>query len=206
MLHADGMSRIFRSSRPRIGAALLFAVWALLTAPRMTHAVEIEFEAHREGEVILVAAAANLSVAADTAWNVLSDYDRLGEFIPGMLSSRVLSRDGNGIVVEQRGEFGVLFFRREIETKFAVVESPPNRIDARAIAGSFREMTGRYDLEPLNPGIRLRYTGRLVPDFSLPPLIGMVFIRNMISNQFAAMVDEIIRRDGLERTPASSVR
>lgn len=181
---------------PRAGALVLM----LSVAPGVSPAIaqQAKVEARGEGESIHVTASAEIEADPRTVWNVITDYDHLAEFIPYVRSSRVVLRDGDRVVVEQSGEFTFLFFRQRVQTKLNVVESPPQRVTARAIGGSgnLREMEGSYSIETLAAGtVRLSYSGRLVPDFAVPPLIGRMVVRNVFANQFNAMVGEILRRD-----------
>lgn len=155
-----------------------------------------QIEADGHGEAISVTATAEMLVDPHTAWKVITDYDRLAEFIPSMRSSRVVRRDADRLLIEQTGEFSFLFFKQPVEVKLAVVESPERSVAARAVGGNLREMDGRYTLERLPSGfVRLSYSGRLVPDFPIPPVIGKLVVRNVVANQFSAMVREIERRD-----------
>ena len=192
--------RTGRSARP----VILIACCALLAAPCLpcsaAPAHEIAIEIVREGEFVSVRASAELKANARTAWEVLTDYDHLAEFIPDLRSSRVVQRTPDGVLVEQKGEFGFLFFKQSIEVTMAVSEEPPRRIVARAVAGNMKDMEGSYELQPSEAGVRLAYSGRFVPDFFLPPLIGMPIVRRSLERRFRAMVEEIERRDALART------
>jgi len=67
---------------------------------------------------------------------------------------------------------------------------------AHAVGGNLREMEGRYTVAIMPTGaVRLSYSGRLVPDFAVPPVIGKMVVRNVLAEQFRAMVEEIVRRD-----------
>jgi carbon monoxide dehydrogenase subunit G len=190
------LARTGRCARP----AVLIASCALLAAqclPRSAAAHEIAIEVAREGEFISVRASAELKADPRVAWEVLTDYDNLAEFIPDLRSSRVLRRDAGGVLVEQKGEFGFLFFRQPIEVTMAVSEQPPRRIAARAVAGNMKDMEGSYELQASEAGLRLGYFGRFVPDFFLPPLIGLPIVRRSMERRFRAMVEEIERRDAL---------
>jgi hypothetical protein len=96
--------------------------------------------------------------------------------------------------VEQKGEARLWIFRVPIEMRFVAEEQPYESVTSRAIAGSFRELTGRYELLPQAGTLRLVYTGRLVPDFGMPPFIDSALVRALIRRQFKAMVEEIRRR------------
>ena len=180
-------------------AALLALVACL--APCAAAAQPIGLETYRQGDAVNVYAEVRLDVDPKIAWDVLSDYDHLAEFIPDMSYSRVLSRDGDKVIVEQKGDFGVLFFRQPIELKLEIVETPRRTIVAHAVGGSFREMSGRYDLESgEGRGVRISYAGHFVPGFALPPFLGIIGVRHTAAVQLTALVDEIVRRDERARS------
>ena len=187
------------SGRP----AVLIAACALAAAlglPRHAGAQEVDFAVERRGEYITVSASVWMQVDARIAWEVLSDYDHLAQFIPDMKSSRVVSRSGGRVLVEQKGEFGFFFYRQPVDVMLEVLEQPPRRINARRIAGNVRDLETRYELETSDAGVRLDYTGRFIPEFSVPPLFGIPMVRRVLERRFRAMVEEILRRDSLARS------
>lgn len=186
------------SARARFVALVLAGS---LGAPAAANVPQIEIETNGQGDDITVTASAEMLVDARVAWDVITDYDHLADFIPYMRSSRVVRRDADRVVIEQTGMFSFLFYRQPVQAQLAVVESPPQRVMAHAVGGNLREMEGRYTLEKLPAGtVRLCYTGRLVPGFAVPPVIGKAVMRTVLADQFSAMVREIERRDaGKER-------
>ena len=50
-----------------------------------------------------LAAQLRLPLEIEAVWAVLTDYDRLTSFIPNLISSRVVSREGLEVVLEQEG-------------------------------------------------------------------------------------------------------
>ena len=179
----------------RAGAVAFLLVGAL-SAQAAANAPEVDIQTNGQGDYITVTASAEMLVDPRTVWAVITDYNHLAEFIPYMLTSRVVQRDADRLLVEQTGEFSFLFFRLPVQAQLAVVESPQQRVMAHAVGGNLREMEGRYTLESLPGGtVRLSYSGRLVPDFAVPPVIGKLVVRNVLANQFSAMVKEIVRRD-----------
>ena len=203
MPHPDGMFAV-RAVR-RHGAFLIIAcaVAAAQWPAQSAAAQEVSVVTVREGEFVTVSATAQMQVDPRIAWEVLSDYDHLAEFIPDMLSSRVVLRNADGIRVEQKGEIGFLFFRRPLEVTLAVIEEPPLRIVARGVAGNVKDMEARYELQSSQAGVKLSYHGRFIPGFFLPPFFGMAIVRNSMERQFRAMVGEILRRDALARSKAA---
>jgi carbon monoxide dehydrogenase subunit G len=180
--------------RSIVAAALVLT--GTLAAQSAVAAEQIRFETDNEGELITITASADMQVAPGTVWAVISDYDRLAEFIPDMRSSRVIRRDGDQVLIEQTGEFGFLFFRRPVEVRLAVAESPPRRIVAHAVGGNLQSLEGRYAIESLPGGeVRLSYSGRLVPGFQVPRFVSRMAVRSTMARQFQALVQEIVRRD-----------
>jgi carbon monoxide dehydrogenase subunit G len=158
--------------------------------------------ASRDGDTFDVSALATIEAAIPVAWEVLTDYDRLSSFIPGMHSSRLLSREGNQVVVEQRGEAGLLFFRFPIEVRLSIEEHAPEAMLSQATAGNFRELKGAYRLEAEGARTRLSYHGRFTPDFDIPPLVGTMLVRHTLEQRFRALVQEMLRRQADRSQPA----
>jgi hypothetical protein len=182
--------------------ARFFAVALIaLVAYAPAESAEVAVAVTRSGDAFQIEASAEFAGTVARTWKVLTDYDRLAEFIPDMETSRVLSRNGNESVVEQKGEARVLFFSFPLDLRLAVVERPYERVVSRAVAGNFREMRGTYSLEAGQGRILLHYTGRMVPNFFVPPLIGTLALKRNVETSFRALVDEIERRQGEPAVP-----
>ena len=170
---------------------------ALVCAARPAYPAEdLVVEAERRGEGVEVRARALVTAPLPLVWEVLTDYERLPRFIPGVAKSAVRLRQGNRVIVEQSGEARFLLFSFPIEVTLEVLESPSEWIPSRAVGGNVRQMEGRYDLQPdpVRAGVMVRYRGLIEPDFDLPPLVGPAALRSRVKEQFTAMVAEIERR------------
>ncbi len=172
-------------------------LWLALVFPVFCHPADISVHAARHGDSFTVEAAAEFEAEVTVAWGVLTGYERLSEFIPGMHSSRIVSRSKRNIIVDQSGEARLLFLSFPIKVRLEVQEFPYERVVSRAIEGNFKELDGAYILEVRGRRLLLRYTGLMTPDFSIPPLIGTILVRNTVEKRFGAMVDEIMRRQRL---------
>ncbi|VTU17004.1 SRPBCC family protein [Variovorax sp. RA8] len=189
--------------RRRAGALFLLQLTGALRGASAASADRVSVETDGQGELITVTASADMQVDPRTVWAVISDYDRLADFIPDMSSSRVIRRDGDQVLIEQTGEFAFLFFRQPVEVRLSVRESPPRRIVAHAVGGNLQSMEGHYAVESL-PGnqVRLSYSGRLVPGFQVPAFVSRMAVRSTMDRQFRALVQEIVRRDASVRGKA----
>ena len=183
---------------------MLSALWLLLLAlPATCPAAEINVHTTRHGDSFEVEATAEIEADVADAWKVLTDYDRLAQFIPGMQESRVVSRDGFNVVIDQRGDASLLFFRFPMQVRLAIEEFPYDRIVSSAIAGNFKEMRGVYHLQARDAGMRLRYEGKFTPDFGVPPLIGTLMVRSTVERRFVALVREIEKTRRREPAPGA---
>jgi ribosome-associated toxin RatA of RatAB toxin-antitoxin module len=153
----------------------------------------VTVEAHREGDAVIVEARAALQADLESAWDVLTGYDRYAEFIPDLKSSRILARSGSTVIVQQKGELGFFLFRFPMDVTLSVDEQPRSGISSRAIAGTFREMTGSYTLVRVGEDLQFTYSGRMVPRFGLLSLMGTAAVRAVVQKQFSALVNEMQR-------------
>ncbi len=171
-------------------------------------AEDLSVEAARKGAFVEVKARATIDAPLSVIWTTLTDYERLPEFVPGLRKSRVTSRSGSTVVVEQSGEARFLVFSFPIDVVLESVEKPPSSIRVRALSGTLRYLEGGYEVEPDQDSGKfiLRWSGTIAPDVSLPPLFGEVVMRMSIEDQFTGMVREIDRREALRRAGDKDTR
>jgi carbon monoxide dehydrogenase subunit G len=182
--------------RPWLIACVIAVFAAAFVAMPGYAADDLVVEAERRGEAVEVRARATIAAPVPLVWRVLTDYEDLPRFIPGIAKSIVRQRDGNRLLVEHTGEARFLFFSFPIEVTLEVTESPVEWVTSRAVGGNVRRMNARYDLsaDGASGTVVLRYYGLIEPDFALPPLIGVAAMRRTVEEQFTAMVGEIERR------------
>jgi len=171
---------------------------ALLAAPAgaASAAEELAVSVERKGAWFAVRAHAMVAAPVALVWQVLTDYENIPQFIPGIARSVLLMRAQDRVLLEQQGEARFFLFSFPIVVRYEVQEAAPHWLASRAVSGNLRRMSGRYDLNPnaVRPGVQIDYTGEIEPDFDLPPLIGPFVLRSMVREQFTAMIDEIERR------------
>lgn len=176
-------------------AAAAVAVVSALVPAAAGAGGDIVVETQRRGDAVEVHAHALLAAPMPLAWRVLTDYERMPRFIPGIVKSVVRQRQGNHLLVEHTGDAHFLFFSFPIDVTLEVDESPMKWVSSRAVAGNVRRMTGRYELsEDAGGGVLLRYSGLIEPGFDLPPFVGVAALRGTVREEFTAMVAEIERR------------
>lgn len=183
---------------------------------------QVRVEVDSEGDMFHVLARAEIAAEPRVAWETITDYERLPQFIPGVLRTRVLRRGPNELTVDYDGEFRFWFLREPMFMRLAVRHEPFATVLARSEPAAdalpqatVRRFVARYDLTVLKlpplrgggTGVRLVYGARFETVRGLPPLIGAWVVRGMMREQFEAMVREIERRQealprGINAAPA----
>ncbi|HSD61575.1 MAG TPA: SRPBCC family protein, partial [Burkholderiales bacterium] len=133
-------------------------------------------------------------VSPRIVWDVLTDYNRIATFVPGLKVSRLLSGAGEPLLLEQKGGIGLAMFSFDIDVVARVEEQPFHTIRFEAVGGNMREMRGEWNVEDLGEGSRLRYRLHVVPGFWVPPVIGPAVIRRNFLDEFDALIREMMRR------------
>ena len=197
-------------------AAWVFALAAsVLTAGAAAATVDVE----RDGQTFHVRARADIRADPRIAWETITDYERLRDFLPDVERSRIVSREGSGtsgrLVVEHRGAFHLLFIEVPVRVRLSVQHEPYERVIARSQPGTvdgasqtLRDFTGTYVLTVVGrdrrAGVRLDYESQFELAEPLPPILGQLFGTAMVQRgmrqQFEAMVREIERRQAARPT------
>ena len=150
----------------------------------------------RNGDVFEIEAQSHIAASRDTAWAVLTDYDRYSEFVPGMISSRRVSEQP--LRIEQHGEFGILFLVKHVYSTLDVQEDPPSVIRFRSVDGNLRRLETVVSIVQDGDMIVLIYRSTIEPDFWVPPLIGTSIVRAGIRRKLISVSDEIERQAAQE--------
>jgi ribosome-associated toxin RatA of RatAB toxin-antitoxin module len=123
-------------------------------------------------------------------WRILTGYERMSEFVPDMESCKVLSRNGNEVIIEQFGVARFLFMSKSIHLIVRATEQPMSSIDISLISGDMKHYESHWELIPVpeTGGTRVVYSGRLIPNFYVPGILGAKMIRGDIERMMSAVL------------------
>ncbi|WP_348700425.1 SRPBCC family protein [Duganella fentianensis] len=130
-------------------------------------------------------------------WKTLTNYERMADFVPDMESCKVLSRNGNEVVIEQFGVARFLFMTRAIHLIVRATEQPMSAIDIALVSGDMKHYESHWELIPVpeTGGTRVVYSGRLMPNFYVPGILGAKMVRGDIERMMGAVLARLDRRD-----------
>ncbi|HEX5394236.1 MAG TPA: SRPBCC family protein [Rhodocyclaceae bacterium] len=166
--------------------------------PVLTAGAEVEnsirVTVQNEGDLLTVNSEAFVRASPEEVWAVMIDFDHMARFISNLRSSRVLSRDGGKVKVEQKGRAsaGLLFF--DFESVREMDLTPYSQIHSRQISGSMAKFDGTTVLRQEGDLTRIESRVLAVPGTWVPPIFGKRFIESETREQFSELLAEIARR------------
>lgn len=184
-----------------IVARLLLCLLLTCALPAMAARPALDVSVERvntdSGQVYSVSARGEVAAAPAAVWRVLTDYDRMDEYVPDLKQARVLSRSGDRAVIEQFGSAHFLFFRRDIHLVVQAHEQPMSQIDISLVGGDMKVYICSWRLVPVpeTGGTRILYNGTMAPKFYVPGFLGSNLIRSDIEKMIAAVLARIDRLD-----------
>lgn len=173
---------------------LRVALLPCLFCASVSASAEPEVRIERTQDVIRIDASLRVDVHHHIAWQVLTDYDNLARFVPGMQTSKIVSRPGEPLMLKQTGQSGFLLFKVPIEVVVQIVETPLETIGFHGVGGSFKNQHGEWRIERLGDATRLIYQANIVPGFRVPPLIGPAVMGQDVSSKLTGLAQEMQKR------------
>ncbi|GAB4288500.1 MAG: SRPBCC family protein [Oscillatoriaceae cyanobacterium] len=137
-----------------------------------------------------------ISARPDTVWAVLTDYNNFSRFLPNIVSSQLLSVNGNTKVVEQIAVREVLGVTVRSRLRTESRENGRSQIDFRLVGGDLKTLQGFWKIESV-PGsnqVLLIHQVEAQPQPGIPPGIFYGIFKNSLNPTLNAIRQEAQRR------------
>ena len=148
----------------------------------------------RDAETIRIDARLQVNAHHHIAWQVLTDYDNLARFVPGLTSSRIVSEPGAPLQLKQTGQSGFLWLTLPIEVVVRIEEIPLEAIRFTAVSGTLKSKSGEWRIEAQGNTTLLIYRASIVPGFWIPPVIGTAMMGQDVRGKLVGVANEMTRR------------
>lgn len=135
----------------------------------------------------------DLPVPPESAFAILTDYERLPSVISTMDSARVLERQPSGALVRQNGT-AALVVRRRVWIDLKFTEQAPRLLLFEIAAGDFPVYYGSWKFDPAPAGTRLTYTLTMKPPSFIPQFIVRPYVERLLCRTLREVRDECRRR------------
>ena len=158
-------------------------------------ASDIVVHVKKNGATIIVDVEMAVQAPPLTAWDVLTDYDHMAQFVTNVQASKITDRKGNTLVVAQRSgtAFGLLKFSFDNVREVELV--PHSEVRSKLISGDMKAsaFTTRI-VSDAGGGARVFNHGEFVPTMWVPPVVGTAFLEAETRRQFHELRNEMMRR------------
>lgn len=97
-----------------------------------------------------LAAQLRTSINPEKIWDVLTDYEKLNEFIPNLSSSELINRTGSRVHLRQIGSQKFVGMKFSAKVEIELIEKPADGdLEFHLIKGDFRRFEGAWRIKPL---------------------------------------------------------
>ncbi|HEV2041697.1 MAG TPA: SRPBCC family protein [Casimicrobiaceae bacterium] len=176
-----------------LGVPLALAQAPLRADPHA--ASDIVVHVKKNGATIIVDVEMAVQAPPLAAWEVLTDYDHMAQFVTNVQSSKITDRKGNTLVVAQKSgtSFGLLKFSFDNVREVELV--PHSEVHSKLISGDMKAsaFTTRI-VSDGGGGARVFNHGEFVPTMWVPPVVGTAFLEAETRRQFHELRNEMMRR------------
>jgi carbon monoxide dehydrogenase subunit G len=125
---------------------------------------------------------------------VLTDYDGIPRFLPGIRRSVVRSREGSRTIVEQEAVSNVMLFSRRVHLLLEIDESSDALVFRDTSGRSFERYEGAWRVSPSGELTLVRYELQAKPAFPVPEFVLMRLFRRDSRETITRIAAEIARR------------
>src|SRR5436190_15669136 len=99
---------------------------------------DIVVHVKRDGETIIVDVEMAVRASPRAAWDVLTDYDHMAQFVGNVESSRITDRKGNRLIVAQKSHTALGLLQFSFDNVREVDLVPHSEIRSKLISGDMK--------------------------------------------------------------------
>jgi ribosome-associated toxin RatA of RatAB toxin-antitoxin module len=140
----------------------------------------------------MIDAAIIINAPAELIWDLMTDCVHAPEFIPGLISCKVLENHGETEIIEHQVKFSWLVPR--LTYVFQAGYEKYRRIDFKRISGGLKELEGSWVLEQIGDGRQtiVLYSVYLDPGFFLPQWLIRMFLQRDLPGLLLALRNRVL--------------
>ena len=132
---------------------------------------------------------------------VLTDYEQIPRFMPGVTTSIVRERSGGRVVIEQEAVSRIMMFSKRVHLLLEVTEEANTLRFRDSAARSFELYEGAWRLNQLDGETAILYELRAKPTFDVPEFL----LRRLLARDAKAMIEGLRREVAARQVHASAL-
>ncbi|MGL4604954.1 MAG: SRPBCC family protein [Iodobacter sp.] len=178
--------------------------WMLLSLflSSAAFAGDVRVDAHKEADWIKIDAEFSVAVSKELAWQVLVDFEHMPQFLPQLISSHIVSQNGDHLRVSQALSVPLTLFNYHYESVRDIDLKLYREIDAISVGdnGAYKSQSV---LKPGSGQTVISYHAEWRPDSAILLSFATDAIRAQIRQQFTQMQQEMLKRRQLQASAPS---
>ena len=179
--------------RKALGGGRLLSAVALCLLLQPAHASARQTSAalsvHEEQGVYTVVARFLVDQPPAAALAVLTDYEHIPRFMPGVRTSIVLERAAGRTIVEQEAVSSLMMFSKRVHLVLEIDEQPDALVFRDRCGRSFARYDGAWRVSPANGRTAITYELTAEPSFDVPGFI----LKRLFRRDSTAMIERLQR-------------
>lgn len=173
--------------------ALAVALWASTVAAAAEEKLTVQTS--RQGDIREILVEFVVAAPRQRVWEVMTDFDRMADFLPNLKESRVVSRQGNRLQVKQSGVARYGWFRFNFSSVRDVELTPFTAISMQGREDHVKQFSSHSQLSEQDGQTRISYRAIWEPNGFLASFVGDETVREQVTMQFGALEKEMLRRE-----------
>jgi carbon monoxide dehydrogenase subunit G len=177
---------------PGTFSAAIVAAVALVTTPLRAADPTIatpDVVVRESNGVYSVVARFHVTRPREVALMVLTDYDRIPQFMPGVETSEVVQRVPGRAVVVQEATSRFMLFRKRVHLCLEIDESADSLAFRDRCGKSFKRYSGEWRLSDVGVGTDIAYTLTAQPAFVVPEFV----LKRLLARYWGALIEGLRR-------------
>lgn len=143
-------------------------------------------------------------ISGAVAWDVLTDYDGIGRFVPSVRASRLELQPDGRKRLHQDAVGGFFLLRRRMKVLLELDEVPRHRIVFRDVLGKdFSSYVGEWRIDTDSTGLHVHYELRAEPRAAYLRGFCRPALRSAARDLLEQVREEMLRRHALVRSVGS---
>lgn len=169
-------------------------LFALAGAAAPAAALSVDVAVARKGELLQLDIVLVAPVTRSEAWSVMTDFDAMARYVPNLHASRITQRAGNRLRVEQSGVARWGPISHPFSTVRDVDLAPMSAVQSRSTGGSLQHVRSETHFSDSAGGTRIEHHLEFAMETWMPEFLAEAFLRHEVTEQFEALVQEMLRR------------
>ena len=168
----------------------LLLLFSFIPAVAQSNPHDLDISISRTGARFDVQVQFTAPVSPCQAYGFLTSYEE-AKNIPGILSSKVISRENNKVLVERVAKERILLIPIYLHSTIEFTEVSTAQLNFTQIKGDAKSYSGNWIVSPDKRGTRFTHHATFELDTSIPLFIVQYFLENAAAKRFEIMAENI---------------